>query len=500
MLFPSLDRLVAFLRAYSDDGSLDELIPGLRIEQVRTPLRTREIQISLEADSSYRMDRVAAMAKLAGGMTFTGTQRHFVQYRDATSPLGYDVIDLEDGVGGDERMLYADSFQQRYTTERELPFRDLLLRLSPHRLPRVDLTRAAGAAWVSAEVGVGHALISYLFRWQVDARAALAEWPGESAFDDAPRRLFIFDVRDAPERIIALLRDLPGVTVYVPTGEGAAVEVGYQHPVALDSCGSVFEGGLTLFAGETNASAEPIVHALTPLPSFAPVRALVRASIQEGSPAGVAAPRALEPAPSTLALRLAPTSDPYRNVVAAAVPAAEREWLFRMLYVLPPKTLQALRVTLTDEYVYLLDPSGIEGVPLGRFFSEVAPKIYAPSGTDLVPAIAPAVLQELIVDQGDAHVFFHPNGAGGVAPIRVPGAAFAPVSRAMIDEIVGRPVHADAPARFDPEMPRFHYDEVRALPFRGVPKPPAEMEVDPPSAARGTSGDHGDGGDPRGAP
>ena len=63
MLFPSLDRLVAFLRAYGEEGSLDELLPSLDLRRVVTPLKTREILLSCAAESSYRMDRIASVAK-----------------------------------------------------------------------------------------------------------------------------------------------------------------------------------------------------------------------------------------------------------------------------------------------------------------------------------------------------------------------------------------------------------------------------------------------------
>jgi hypothetical protein len=82
-----------------------------------------------------------------------------------------------------------------------------------------------------------------------------------------------------------------------------------------------------------------------------------------------------------LTLRLAQTSEPFRRVNATAVPIEEREYLARMLYVLPPKTLSALRVAIGEKHIYVLDPSGIEGLPLGRFFSEVATRIYVPAGS-----------------------------------------------------------------------------------------------------------------------
>ncbi|MBW2462454.1 MAG: hypothetical protein JRH11_12470 [Deltaproteobacteria bacterium] len=226
VLFPSLDRLVAFLRAYGDEGSLDELLPGMEIWRLVTSLKTREILLSVQAESSYRMDRVAGVAKLAGGMVFTGTSRHFVKYRDPGSPLGYDVAELIDDAA--DVILYHDTFQQAYAYERQLAFRDLVLKLTPHRMPP-DKDAMPTRLFATAETGIGGALVSYLFRWRVDARAALAEWPAASAFSDAPRRLYVFDMRSVPARVVGLMQAIPGVRLFEPLGETFAVELGFRH-------------------------------------------------------------------------------------------------------------------------------------------------------------------------------------------------------------------------------------------------------------------------------
>jgi len=225
VLFPSLDRLVAFLRAYGDEGSLDELLPTLTLRRLVTPLKTRELMLSVQAESSYRMDRIAGVAKLAGGLVFTGTQRHFAKYRDSASPLGYDVQELLDQPA--DLVLYHDTFRQAYQFDRDLQFRDLVFKLTPYRQP-TGLAGPDGAIpqrlWATAEVGVGGAILSYLFRWQIPARAALAEWPSQSAFDDRPRRLYVFDISETPERVALLFASLPGVHVFEPLGQSFAAE------------------------------------------------------------------------------------------------------------------------------------------------------------------------------------------------------------------------------------------------------------------------------------
>ncbi len=470
VLFPSLDRVVAFLRAYGDEGSLDELLPSLSIRRLVTPLKTREIMLSVQAESSYRMDRIAGVAKLAGGLVFTGTSRHFVKYRDAESPLGYDVQQLLDERA--DVVLYHDTFRQAYSYERELPFRDLVFKLAPFRIPHGE-RELPRRLFATAEPGIGGALVRYLFRWRVAARAALAEWPSRSAFEDAPRRLYVFDMNEVPQRMVQLMAQLPGVHVFEPLGKTFAVELGYRHPIALESCASLFDDDtLHLFRGDGE------VELVQPLPPFAPVRSLVRAnvSVEETdlppSGRGVDADLGL-----SLPLELAPSTDPWRAVVATVVPLAQRQWLARLLYALPPNTLASLRIAIGTENVYLIDPSGIEGVPLGTFYSEVAPRIFVPAGLAIVPAVSPAVLTELVRDRGDGYVFFEP---GRGAPQVVPASAFGTVPRRVIREVAGTPVSADRPDDDEPELPLLQYDEARRFPMWGVPgKELPEREKEP---------------------
>lgn len=456
-LFPSLDRAVAFFRAYAEEGSLDELLPTLTIERVISALKTREILVSMGAESSYRMDRVAQVARLAGGEVFTGTQRHFVRYRDAKSPLGYDLVEIVDAKA--DVVLYDGSYRQAYNVERPVPFAELILKLQPYVAPG-DAKAHLPRAWVTAETGIGHALVGYLFRWRIKARVALAEWPPASAFDEGTRRLHVFEMEDPPPRVVALLRSLPGVHVFEPATPNVGVEVGFKHPVALESCQGVFQkNGLTLFTGRHG------VTVVDPVPPLAPVRTLVRSDVRLDE-AGPAVARGLgAPVPIGLSFRLAASQLPWRHVVAAVVPVAEREWLARMLYVLPPKTLESIRMALTGEAIYLHDPNGIEGVPLGRFFSRVAERVYVPAGMTLVPAVSSSVLEELVAGAGGGHVFFENDGA----PKVVPNDAFGPVSRRVLKAVAGQHVHADAPDRADVPLPLLSYGPETMFPLWGVP-------------------------------
>jgi hypothetical protein len=459
LLFGSLDRVVAFFRAYGDEGSLDEVLPTLSIRRVISPLRTKEVLVILAAESSYRMDRVAAVARLAGGEAFTGTTRHFVKYRDASAPLGYDVISLVESQA--DVILHHDAWRQAYAFEAEIPFKDLVLKLQPFSTPPAERTSPTRVI-VTAEVGLGHAIVGYLFRWRVKASVGLAEWPSESAFDDRPRRLHVIEIEDPPARVLGLLRSLPGVTVFEPIGRRFAVELGFRHPIALDSCASLFaESSLTMFRGDGG------VIVCDPMPPLAAVRTLVRAELADTGARQVAE---LVPASRTMqlvdvSLRLAPTLAPPRRVVASIVPIAEREWLAKMLYLLPSATLSSLRMAMTESAIFLVDQRGIETVPLGRFYSEVAERIYVPAGMTLVPAVSPSVLSELVSDRGTGHAFFEP---GTDQPRLLSAEAFGPVSRTVLRDIGGKLVHADAPDRHDPTLPLVAYGPETSFPLWGV--------------------------------
>ena len=71
VLLPSLDRLVAFLALYTQGGTLEDILRSLSVEVVKSKLGAREVVLTFAAESADRMDRVAEVARLAGGYTFT---------------------------------------------------------------------------------------------------------------------------------------------------------------------------------------------------------------------------------------------------------------------------------------------------------------------------------------------------------------------------------------------------------------------------------------------
>src|SRR5689334_18436781 len=213
VLLPSIDRLVAFLALYTRQGSLADILRSLSVEVVKSKLGAREVTLTFAAESSDRMDRIAEIARLAGGYTFTGTSRHFVQYRDAAAPFGYDVAQIS---AGDAALwLYNNAFSQSYDTERKIDVGSLIQRLEPH--PDPSTGREPGSRWLCVEAGLGPALIHYFVRSNVAAEVGVAEWPPASSFDDGPVVRYLFRVPELPERMMPLLTSTPGVGMFVPT-------------------------------------------------------------------------------------------------------------------------------------------------------------------------------------------------------------------------------------------------------------------------------------------
>jgi hypothetical protein len=97
--FATLDRVVWFLRLLSAAGDLDACWLGMHLIPVRSPLGLREMLLLVPVPSTEAADLVARAARTAGGQAATGAGRHFVEYRDARAPLGYDVGEVARGPG-----------------------------------------------------------------------------------------------------------------------------------------------------------------------------------------------------------------------------------------------------------------------------------------------------------------------------------------------------------------------------------------------------------------
>ncbi|HEY1557211.1 MAG TPA: hypothetical protein VGF94_20385 [Kofleriaceae bacterium] len=391
MTFATLEGAVSWLRLYSSEASLDELMASLTITKARTALGSREIIIQVPAVSSYTADRAARLARLVGGAMYTGTAKHFVKYRDDRSPYGYDAVDIGALPAAADFMVHGDEFAQAYVREGDLPFSRLLFRLSLRKVPgATDLAPEDRAElYLSVAHGLSDGIIRYLWRNRVEAQAGLFQPRSQSAFDDHAReRGYIWmRVRDLPERILALFLGTPGIDVFRPAGANAAVAVGYEHPIDLASCQSVFpEGTFHVFWPGDRVDVLPGPLALSDIAD------LTRVELQLDKPRD-ASPQAGGPVePIGVDLKLAAAMGPPRRVVATLIQLEHASRLKRILFALPPVSLRGHRVAVTDRGILVVGSENLDVVPLGQLLCELTPGLLVPLGMDVVPRVSPEVL------------------------------------------------------------------------------------------------------------
>jgi hypothetical protein len=460
VLMPSIDRLVALLAVYTRERSLEDLMSSLAMNVVRSKLGTREITVEFAAESSDRMDRLAETARLVGGFTFTGTARHFVQYRDAAAPFGYDATEL---LSTDAALaLYHERFSQTYDVERSIELRPLILRLMPRVDPSTRLE--PGLRILVAEQGLGPALVHYFVRSRVEGEVGVAEWPPESAFDDTPVRRWVFRVPDLPARMRPLMHDTPGITSFIPAGPGVAVQAGHRHPVELRACPVFDPAGLVLIRG---GGEEP--WALARLPPMGALDAFARVDLRAEGPELSAASATAVPATVRVPLRMAPSTAPWKKVTATWIEPAQVPLLRRLSYALPHQTIAQARMAMTSRGAFVRSTEGIEAIPLGTFFVEVHPNLYVPAGYEVTPAVAPDVLARALGAPAGKVLFLGTDARG----IAIEEAAFAPMEAALLDAPPWEPLVAEVIDRALEEATLdLKVSSIGLLPLRGVEAAP----------------------------
>jgi hypothetical protein len=435
--FAAVDRLVSFLRLLSAEQSLDDLQPGLRIVIARGGAGTREAIVLMPAVSPGLGDVVAHAARLAGGQTFTGTGRHFVQFRDARAPLGYDVAGPADGAG--DLVLHGAEQAVPYRVENELPLAKLLVRLSLVRAAARPGGLPEGPLFLTARRGLGAVVAGYLHRAAraggMRASAALCESAAASAF--APGSSFwLYRLEHVPPRLHGLLSRTPGLELYLPVTDNVLVADGFRHPVHLESCRGSFPGDrLHLFSprGVTEVSPAPVLAAIEDVVRIR-VPAPVAVGVVEG---GVTGPDRRAAAPTVrpdlaVTLRLEASGEPPGHPVAALVPWPRVPWLQRLFYALPPTVLKAHRVALLEPGVLLRAAEALEGIPFGTLLEAAAPDVLVPLGTRFRPAVSRELVAERLGASGGAIVVFPERGA---RPLRVPPEALTPLEPRILEAL-----------------------------------------------------------------
>jgi hypothetical protein len=470
LLFASVDRLVGFFRIFCDESSMDDLLPKLKIHQLRTPLMAREFLVLFAASSSYLLDRAARIAGLLGGLPFTGSGKHFVKYRDPQSPLGFDATALSSEPA--DFVLYADTFTQGYQKVKDVPFEQLVFRLSPRRLPGTpaDDTQDRELLWLTVRPGLGRALLTYLWRNRVKAEATFVApaqtAAGAGSFGQGASFVLI-RVHDLPPRMLELFGAVPGVEIFRPVGENVVVQVGYRHPLRLESCASIFDKErFYVFSGTRDA-----VDVLMAPPPLVPATDLIGGGFDLGERPEPVEQTPREPDKLEVQLKLVPAQTARRRVTATLVSWAHADRLRKLVYALPPTMLATYRVAALTEGLFVVGEQGIDGLPIGDLFQEAAPSIFVPLGMEFLPRVGAAVLTDHVGGVNGRYVVFPHHGR----PLALEHAAFEPLGRralARLDvEVRVRDARLPPPRATTPAT--VVNEELSALPlwgFAGNPK------------------------------
>ncbi len=474
MTFATLEGAVSWFRLYSSEASLDELLANLTIMKCKTALGGREIVVQIPAVTSYATDRAARLCRLVGGAVYTGTAKHFVKYRDDRSPYGYDAVDIGAMPATTDFMVHGDEFAQGYVREGDLPFQTLLFRLSIRKLPgRENLdSDDRGDLFIAIARGLSEGIIRYLWRNRVEAHAGLFTPGTTSAFEDQSRErgYMLLRVHALPERILALFLGTPGIDVFKPVGITAAVAVGYEHPIDLASCTSVFPPD-TFHVFWPNDRVDVLPGPL----ALSDIADLTRVDLEMDRPRDPAQHGGAPPAPIGVELKLATSMGPPRRVVATLIPLEHAPRLKRILFALPPVSLRGHRVASTDRGILVIGSENLDVIPLGQLLCELTPGLLVPLGMDVVPRVTPEVLARALGHATGIVTVFTTEGN----PFQVSEGAFATLERRSlakmnVDQAQSIDYAAAAPA--DVEIVN---DSVGRFALWGYPDAPDRKQLPP---------------------
>lgn len=474
LVFPTLEGVVSWLRLYSAESSLDELLPSMEIHQARTPLQSREMLLRIPATSSYTMDRAGRCASLVGGALYTGTSKHFVKYRDDRSPYGYDTVEIHALPRGIDLMIHDLEFTQSYLREGQLEFDKLLFRLSLRRIPGGDRLRRdeRGELLLAVARGLGEGVIRYLWRNRVNATVGLVKPKNDSAFavPGQDQSYLLMRARDLPERILELFLATPGIDVFRPVAPHVAVQVGFAHVVSLSSCASIFDGGdFYLFWGQTpyQGRSDRVDVVDGPL-ELSSIQDLTRIRLDFEQPRAHARLTDEQVDEVGVSIRLAPSLSTPRHVKATLIPLTQGPLLKRLVYFLPQSSLRGHRVVVTDRGFLLVANEDIDVIPLGRLLSELAPGLLVPLGMDVVPRVAPDVLARVLGHGIGMLTVFTPEGK----PFQVSESSLEPLERRSLAKIEVERVATVDTALARPGDPSVVNRPVGRFALWGFPSPP----------------------------
>ncbi len=429
LLFADVARAVGFFRSYSREVALDEVLASLEIREAISERGGRELSVMFEVAGSFAADRAAQSARMHKGRAFTGTEQHFVPFRDRRSPLGYDLGGPEEVVvEPHDLVLYGEAGPDRRSFGRSIRLADLILGLSPRPLTQAERQRETHEALVvRCEQGLAKTLCRYLWSRQVRATVTAAVTAKKSLFSGKLREVHLVKCAGIPRHIAQLVHSTPGMKVFVPLQDHLLVEWGYRHPIALESCGTAFSGDETILFFGPPAKVERLVAGL----DATDIRDLVDVSLV-GPEGIIPRPEHVEPQPiESLDVELKLARLP-RSSAATTALLIERErlpWFVKLVYMLPSAILRTYEAVLAGPYIIVINRRGVHGIPFGAPMTEIYPQIFVPVGMQLLPRVDYDLLREHLQIRPDQNIYFFPEHA---KPFSVAQDQLKPLSRAVV--------------------------------------------------------------------
>jgi len=441
LVFPTIDRLVAFLGAYSEEASIDDLVPTMTLEHARRSGGGNALLLRCASGDGYALDRLSRLAGATRGRLYTGGGSTFVSWRERGAPFGYDLAESVTP-GADEVVVVDPQLVSRYTPSDRMDPVDLIQRLELRPVPLPlggigkdpELCGLREMALALAPPGLTKRTLAYLWRLNAPMAGYFVRLQGDT------RASLLLRLRQPSPRVLDLLHSIPGIELLAAVSPRAAVEVGYRHPIHLGSASSCFPGTeMFLFRGTTRR-----VERLPGPPQFVDGSHLVQTrSSVELRDVGPLEEARLEPL--RVELRLRPSAVP-REPRAALVPWEQTARLRRLVYLIPPSALAASRLIPLDEGIVVITASSVGArsaaslaeigagalLPLGGRLCEAAPGVLVPDGYELWPRVRPQLTRELLgLSQDDHALFLGPEAA----PIRVRGDDLIPLDVAAIGRL-----------------------------------------------------------------
>lgn len=417
VIFETIDRLVGFLGAYSEEMSLDDLFLSMTLETGRREGGGRAFLLRCQGGDSYAVERIRRLASVVQSSTYTGAGSIFVLPRDRKTPFGFDLANPSEtlgSVGPDDVLAVSETYATRLHVVDRLDPIELVQRLSmrQHPIPGgkigndPDLCGLREMALVLVSPGLSSRLTAWLWRRQV-AMAGI-----RLSLRDGELGSLLLRLRDPPGRILEILNSIPGVELFVPVSSRAAVQVGWRHPIHLASANTCLPGDeMYLFRGRADR-----VERIPGAPKFVDGSYLVEHELSTRPPDDEEA-RLLAPEISTVSLSLRPTTVA-REPSGVLIDWAQASMVGGLLYLLPPSVLSNCEFVPLKEGILVISERGAAGrigasamIPLGRRMVEAAPGVLVPDGQELWPRVRPQLVRELLGLEAEEMAVYPNEGA-----------------------------------------------------------------------------------------